>query len=140
MFCGACGARLGPVPEATEELEPVRESPRATHVVARQRQPNEQLSLLVRQGPNEGARYQLSASDIRIGRNPESYVFLNDISVSRNHAVITFGDGVHRLCDLDSLNGTYLNGTRIRQTCPVRHGDELQIGRFKLIFLASGGG
>ena len=76
-----------------------------------------------------------------IGRRPDCAVFLDDVTVSRNHAVITSGPGGTRPCaDLGSLNGTYVNRRRIED--PARRsedGDELQIGKFRLTFLLRSG-
>ena len=71
-----------------------------------------------------------------IGREPTSDVFLDDVTVSRNHAVILrTGDGI-RLRDLASLNGTYVNRRRIEADEVLEDGDELQIGKFRLTYLS----
>ena len=69
-----------------------------------------------------------------IGRHPDSDVFLDDVTVSRNHAVVTRENDAYVIADQGSLNGTYVNRRRIeRQT--LLDGDELQIGKYKLTFI-----
>ncbi len=73
-----------------------------------------------------------------IGRSPDSAVFLDDVTVSRKHAVFERRPGpawfVH---DVGSLNGTYVNGEQVDET-KLATGDEVQIGRFKLTFFSAG--
>ncbi len=71
-----------------------------------------------------------------IGRHPESDVFLDDITVSRRHAEVRFQDGGFWAHDVGSLNGTYLNRQRI-DNAPLSSGDEVQVGKFRLLFLAA---
>jgi pSer/pThr/pTyr-binding forkhead associated (FHA) protein len=78
-------------------------------------------------------------SDVtRAGRHPESDIFLDDITVSRRHAEFQRGSGGYVVRDVGSLNGTYLNRERIDET-DLANGDEVQIGKFKLVFLTGGG-
>ena len=94
--------------------------------------------LVVRKGPNEGSKYRLDAEVTRAGRHPESDIFLDDITVSRRHAeIIRRADGFHVL-DVGSLNGTYVNRDRVEET-RLTNGDELQIGKFKLVFFTGQG-
>ncbi len=94
--------------------------------------------LVVRKGPNEGSKYMLDAEVTRAGRHPESDIFLDDITVSRRHAeVIRRSDGFHVL-DVGSLNGTYVNRDRVEEA-RLSNGDELQIGKFKLVFFTGQG-
>ena len=89
--------------------------------------------LVVRKGPNEGSKYLLDAEVTRAGRHPDSDIFLDDITVSRRHAeVIRRADGFH-VVDVGSLNGTYVNRDRVEEA-KLANGDELQIGKFKLVF------
>ncbi len=97
--------------------------------------------VVVKRGPNAGSKFVLDNDVTRAGRHPDSDIFLDDITVSRRHAEIhRSGDGF-MVRDAGSLNGTYLNRERIEEA-PLSNGDELQIGKFKLVFLAgpSGGG
>lgn len=95
--------------------------------------------LIVRRGPNAGSRYLLDVDVTRAGRHPDSEIFLDDITVSRRHAeILRVGNG-YTIRDAGSLNGTYVNRDRVDEA-PITHGDELQIGKFKLVFLAGAGG
>lgn len=94
--------------------------------------------LVVTRGPNEGSRFVLSPEDsvvVTIGRHPESDIFLDDITVSRRHAEVRHSGGNYRACDVGSLNGTYLNRQSI-ENAPLASGDELQVGKFRLLFLS----
>jgi pSer/pThr/pTyr-binding forkhead associated (FHA) protein len=92
--------------------------------------------LVVKRGPDAGARYVLDADTTRVGRHPESDIFLDDITVSRRHAEFIREEGAYLLCDVGSLNGTYVNRERIDKAA-LESGDEVQIGKFKLVFLVS---
>ena len=70
-----------------------------------------------------------------IGRRPDSDVFLDDVTVSRDHALLVKRGGDYYLDDLGSLNGTYVNRHRI-ESHRLEDGDELQVGKFKLTFLS----
>ncbi len=95
--------------------------------------------LLVRRGPKAGSRFALDKDVVTAGRHPDSDIFLDDITVSRRHAEIRrTADGGYEACDTGSLNGTYLNRERI-DTAALANGDELQIGKFKLVFFQGAG-
>jgi pSer/pThr/pTyr-binding forkhead associated (FHA) protein len=89
--------------------------------------------LIVRSGAQAGARFPLNAEVTRLGRHPDSEISLDDITVSRRHAEIRQSKDTYELWDSGSLNGTYLNQQRVDHT-PLHHGDELQIGKFRLVF------
>lgn len=92
--------------------------------------------LLVLRGPNTGARFLLDAPLTTTGRHPDSDIFLDDVTVSRKHAVFQQdGDGF-MVRDVGSLNGTYVNRERI-DSVSLRAGDEVQIGKFRLVFYCS---
>ncbi|MET0728895.1 MAG: FHA domain-containing protein [Acidimicrobiales bacterium] len=91
--------------------------------------------LVVTRGPNSGSRFALDEPLVTAGRHPDSVIFLDDITVSRRHAEIRQVDDGYRVTDVGSLNGTYLNRERVEEA-DLRDGDELQIGTFKLLFLA----
>ena len=94
--------------------------------------------LVVKRGPNVGARYLLEQDVTRAGRHPESDIFLDDITVSRRHAEIRrSADGKVVIHDVGSLNGTYVNRERIEEQV-LSAGDEVQIGKFKLVYLVAG--
>ena len=90
--------------------------------------------LIVKRGPNAGSKFFLDTDATIIGRHPDSDIFLDDITVSRRHAEISREAGSFALHDAGSLNGTYVNRERV-ESAPLRSGDEIQIGKFKLVFL-----
>ena len=97
-------------------------------------------TLVVHQGPKAGSRILLDLPVTTIGRHPDSDVFLDDITVSRRHAEFRRGDGnVYEVVDSGSLNGTYVNRSRVERATLVDH-DEVQIGKFKFVFLAGSAG
>lgn len=91
-------------------------------------------TLLVLKGPNKGDKYQVDKDEITLGRHPESDIFLDDITVSRNHAKIRTENGSFEIEDAGSLNGTYVNNKQV-DTAKLEDQDEIQIGKFKLMFL-----
>ncbi|HLI14855.1 MAG TPA: FHA domain-containing protein [Acidimicrobiales bacterium] len=91
--------------------------------------------LVVKRGPATGARFVLDKDVTRAGRHPDSDIFLDDITVSRRHAEFLREPGAYRVRDVGSLNGTYVNRERIDDAV-LSSGDEVQIGKFKLLFLA----
>lgn len=90
--------------------------------------------LFVKRGPNVGATYLLDTDVTRAGRHPENEVFLDDVTVSRKHAEFIREGDEFAIVDVGSLNGTYLNGDRIDRGT-LKRGDEVQIGKFKFLFL-----
>ena len=93
--------------------------------------------VIVARGPNEGSTY-LVDGHATVGRHPESTIFLDDITVSRRHSVIERHDDEFLIRDVGSLNGTYVNHDRVDHHQSV-DGDEIQVGRFVLIFRVGGG-
>ena len=93
--------------------------------------------LVVKRGPNAGSKFFLDGEATTIGRHPDSDIFLDDITVSRRHAEVRRSEDGFHLHDIGSLNGTYVNRERVEDT-PLRSGDEIQIGKFKLVFLTGG--
>ena len=91
--------------------------------------------LIVKRGPNAGSRFVLEHEKTEAGRHPESDIFLDDITVSRRHAEFVRQGGVYLVRDAGSLNGTYVNRERIDEGT-LHNGDEVQIGKFRLVFLA----
>jgi pSer/pThr/pTyr-binding forkhead associated (FHA) protein len=92
--------------------------------------------VVVHRGANKGSRYLISEERTSIGRSPESEIFLDDVTVSRSHAVIERNGSAFSLNDLGSLNGTYINNQSLK-TSPLTCGDEIQIGKFHLIFVSA---
>jgi pSer/pThr/pTyr-binding forkhead associated (FHA) protein len=91
--------------------------------------------LVVKRGPNAGSRFLLDKDVTTAGRHPESDIFLDDVTVSRRHAEFRRDGGRFTVRDVGSLNGTYLNRERIDDT-ELSGGDEVQIGKFRLVFFA----
>jgi len=89
--------------------------------------------LVVRSGDRTGERFMLRKDSVDVGRHPDSAICLDDVTVSRRHAVIEVEGGEYRIQDLGSLNGTYINQNRI-ESGVLRHGDELQIGKYRMVF------
>ena len=92
--------------------------------------------LLVMRGPNAGSRFLLDDDLTTAGRHPDSHIFLDDVTVSRRHAEFCRRGASFTVRDVGSLNGTYVNRERIEET-ELAGGDEVQIGKFRLLFLTS---
>jgi pSer/pThr/pTyr-binding forkhead associated (FHA) protein len=145
-FCSSCGAVLerpsGTDPATTITLSPVEGAGEAGEeeiAVPLGDWPAGVGLLVVRRGPNAGSRFALSEGKTTIGRHPESDIFLDDVTVSRRHAEVLAEGGRFTVTDAGSLNGTYLNRERIDEA-ELRSGDELQVGKFRLVFLHETGG
>lgn len=89
--------------------------------------------LIVLRGPNTGARFLLDADEVSSGRHPHSDIFLDDVTVSRRHAVFVKDEQGYAVRDVGSLNGTYVNRQRIDEQV-LAQGDEVQIGKFRLVY------
>jgi hypothetical protein len=93
--------------------------------------------LVVRRGPNAGSRFMLDRELTTAGRHPDSDIFLDDVTVSRRHAEFRrTPEGGFTVADVGSLNGTYLKRGRIDSAELLSSGDEVQVGKFRLTFLA----
>lgn len=140
--CAACGAHIGPddaecascglpAPGKTASFEPVHDDQVPTADVVDTDGP----ALVVRKGPQPGERFYLDRPSLSVGRDPESDIFLNDMTVSRAHAVLETVSGTVTVKDEGSLNGTYVNGVCV-DVAPLHPGDVLQIGTFQMVFLS----
>jgi hypothetical protein len=135
-YCAKCGAYLGqgeaddPTTATyrvgeTGEIEPVE----IEEVVAAG------AALVIRAGGGRvGETFALTGDRLGIGRRPESEIFLDDVTVSRDHALLVRRGGHYYLDDCGSLNGTYVNRQRV-DSHKLEDGDELQIGKYKLTYL-----
>jgi pSer/pThr/pTyr-binding forkhead associated (FHA) protein len=137
-FCSSCGSPLDSLDDRTITLstvDPLQGAPGTDDdiVVAVSDLPLEIGVLIVRAGAQAGARFPLVDPVTRLGRHPDSEISLDDITVSRRHAEIEHTAEGYVVSDAGSLNGTYVNQERIDRMV-LRHGDELQIGKFRLVF------
>ncbi|HYP22624.1 MAG TPA: FHA domain-containing protein [Actinomycetota bacterium] len=143
-FCSSCGAPLAEagsdstITFAAPELE--GELDAEIHVSPEELEGGRGV-LIVKRGPNAGSKFFLDTDVTQVGRHPDSDIFLDDITVSRRHAELRRKPGEFSLADVGSLNGTYVNRERV-EDARLRSGDEIQIGKFKLVFLTGspGGG
>jgi pSer/pThr/pTyr-binding forkhead associated (FHA) protein len=138
-FCSSCGVALAPNTDTTVSFIPEESTGELG---------DEELGvevgelaagtgvLVVKRGPESGAKFVLDNELTRVGRHPESEIFLDDITVSRRHAEFLRSAAGYVVRDVGSLNGTYVNRERIDEV-PLSSGDEVQIGKFKLVFLAA---
>jgi hypothetical protein len=141
-FCSSCGTSLvTSTPDTSVSVSPVDEPSDGGDEAAgvgRIELPRGVGLLVVRRGNDEGARFPLEKGETTVGRHPDSDVFLDDITVSRRHAVFVTDGLVTTVRDAGSLNGTYVNRVRIDETV-LASGDEVQIGKFKLAYLRGAG-
>lgn len=98
--------------------------------------PSGSALLIVQRGSNAGSRFLLNTESSTVGRHPESEIFLDDISVSRRHATFVRTSRGTVVRDSGSLNGTYVNRELVDE-CLLQSGDEVQIGKFRLVFYGS---
>lgn len=131
--CATCGVKLE---GATQSFAPVDE-------VHEEGYPGDATTagipvLVVRKGPEVGERFYLERPEITIGRDPESDIFLNDVTVSRCHALLRIVGSDVIVEDVGSLNGTYVNNVLV-DSAVLQSGDALQVGMFQMVFLGGGG-
>jgi pSer/pThr/pTyr-binding forkhead associated (FHA) protein len=140
-YCQKCGAFLGaaaePEPDqATTATYRVGETGELVPVELESEVARRGAALVIRSGGGRvGESFAVEGERVSIGRSPEADVFLDDVTVSRDHARLVRRHGAWHLDDLGSLNGTYVNRRRI-DSHKLENGDELQIGKYKLSFLA----
>jgi pSer/pThr/pTyr-binding forkhead associated (FHA) protein len=137
-FCSSCGSPLDSLDDRTitlSAIDPLQDA-RGTDddiAVPVGDLPTEVPVLIVRSDVQAGARFPLVDVVTRLGRHPDSEISLDDITVSRRHAEIERTPEGHVVTDSGSLNGTYVNHERIDRAV-LHHGDELQIGKFRLVY------
>ncbi|HEX2111563.1 MAG TPA: FHA domain-containing protein [Gaiellaceae bacterium] len=136
-YCSKCGALLirdEPGGHTTMTFAP-------EELVDEEGAPLEELgvegtALVVRAGGGrQGETFPLEGGEIEIGRSPDADVFLDDVTVSRSHAVLSRDDGGYTIEDRGSLNGTYVNRRRVEKA-KLEDGDEVQIGKYRLTFFS----
>ena len=137
-FCSACGSALDLSADHTISLakvDPLQEAPGPSDEVNvdLSQLPQDAGVLIVRSGSQAGDTFVLSAPLTRLGRHPDSEIMLDDITVSRRHADVERTANGYVARDSGALTGTYVNHVRIDEA-PLRQGDELQVGKFRLVF------
>jgi pSer/pThr/pTyr-binding forkhead associated (FHA) protein len=141
-FCSSCGAVLERLAGADPAVTTITLAPVETAGEVGEEEITVSVGdvpagtglLVVKRGPNAGSRFTLGPAETTIGRHPGSDIFLDDVTVSRRHAEVHHHGAAFTVNDVGSLNGTYLNRERIEQA-DLHSGDELQIGKFRLVFL-----
>jgi hypothetical protein len=136
-YCQRCGAFLAAAESSssettatyrigeTGEIEPVE----LGDVVSRG------AALVIRSGGGRsGESFTIDQDRMSIGRTPDAAIFLDDVTVSRNHALVVHREDGYYIDDLGSLNGTYVNRRRI-ESHRLDDGDEIQIGKYKMSYL-----
>jgi pSer/pThr/pTyr-binding forkhead associated (FHA) protein len=134
-YCQKCGAFLGEATKGdTTEVYQVDETGEIRPVDLEE-VTGEGATLVIRSGGGRsGEAFNVGGERLTIGRSPEAEIFLDDVTVSRNHALLVRRrDGLY-IDDLGSLNGTYVNRRRI-ESHRLQNGDELQVGKYKLTYL-----
>lgn len=140
--CGSCGATLGPDDSSCPQCGAAADASTASFAAIDGRLSEGEVdfaglkgpALVVEKGPEVGEKFVLDRYQLTLGRDPESDIFLNDVTVSREHARLNVASGTVTIEDSGSLNGTYVNGVRV-DTAALSDGDRLQIGRFQMVFL-----
>jgi pSer/pThr/pTyr-binding forkhead associated (FHA) protein len=143
-FCSQCGERVSGV-ESTSVLAGLDDTTltnelNTADIAAIEALPAGSALLVVAKGPGSGARFLLKSDRTVAGRHPKSDIFLDDITVSRSHAEFTRDQGSFVIADLGSLNGTYVNRHQLTQPTGLRTGDEVQIGKYKMVFFLGSSG
>ena len=134
-FCWSCGAPQHDATSPETVAVPVVSAPEAMYAdVSPGLHGRHGDELVIASGRDAGTRIQLHKEITTVGRHEDSDLLLDDVSVSRHHAIFTrTASGRITLRDLNSLNGTYVNGTRVEETT-LHSADEVQIGKYKLVF------
>jgi hypothetical protein len=134
-YCSRCGSLLSkaeaPAVETTQTF-----SPEEVGALEHEDFGLEGPALVVRAGGGRaGESFKPTGERTRIGRSPDCEIFLDDVTVSRDHAVLVESNGTYTVEDQGSLNGTFVNRKRIDRA-PLSEGDELQIGKYRMTFIA----
>jgi hypothetical protein len=133
-YCSRCGALLNKGEQSGETTQTF--SPGEVADLVHEDFGLEGPALVVRAGGGRaGESFRPAGDRTRIGRSPDCEIFLDDVTVSRNHAVLVERDGAYWVEDQGSLNGTFVNRKRI-DSAALREGDELQIGKYRMTFIA----
>ena len=135
-YCAKCGALLAKDESGTETtMTFTPEEPDEDAALVLEEMGVKGPALIVRSGGGRvGETFYPSGDRTLIGRSPECEIFLDDVTVSRKHAVVAQRDGEFHIEDQGSLNGTFVNKKRI-ESGRLEDGDEVQIGKYRLTFL-----
>lgn len=133
-YCSSCGFDLHRNHEEPTSEHEVVDLDDPDGAAPADHEPVTSATFVVKRGAKAGARYPVTQGYTTIGRHPESDIFLDDVTVSRRHAQVHRDGDAVLISDAGSLNGTYLNRSRI-ESGSLRSGDEVQIGKFKLVYL-----
>ena len=131
-ICPVCGFHLM---GQTQKFSPVKFEGGTPQVQQESDEPTKTAYIIVLSGITKGSKYDLKtdSSETVLGRNPKSTIFLNDMTVSRNHASILFEQGEWIIRDNGSFNGVWVNNNNI-ETKVLQSGDIIQLGNFSLEF------
>ncbi|GGD25180.1 FHA domain-containing protein [Nocardioides daphniae] len=148
-FCAQCGTRIAGAQDAPSGDAGAETTTTISPVVERVETSDRDLSpvdaaavdglpegsalLVVQRGPGAGSRFLLDTELVTVGRHPDSSIFLDDVTVSRRHAEFRRNGSSFDVTDVGSLNGTYVNRDRI-DAVSLTDGDEVQIGKYRLVF------
>ncbi len=136
-FCSSCGLPLLARDDATDTLTPIDIGFELGEDLLRElissARPGSGM-LIVKTGPSSGTSFVLEKDKTSIGRHPESDIFLDDVTVSRRHAELVMAGGEFSIADVGSLNGTYVHHSRT-DFAVLKNGDEVQIGKYRLLFI-----
>lgn len=143
-FCSSCGGVLDHADDHTitiAKVDPLQDAPGPDDdvVVNLRELSTSSASLVVRNGPQAGVALTIDDDITRLGRATDCEISLDDITVSRWHAEILRNGDSYRVRDAGSLNGTYVNNERIDEAA-LHQGDELQVGKFRMVFFHKGDG
>ena len=134
-YCSRCGALLQKGGGAVETTQAFTADEVGEHL-DQEDLGLEGPALVVRAGGGRaGESFRPAGEQTRIGRSPDCEIFLDDVTVSRNHAVLIERDGAYVVEDQGSLNGTFVNRKRI-ESATLHEGDEVQIGKYRMTFIA----
>ncbi len=137
-YCQRCGAFLAapdPAPSTTTATYKVGETGEIEEVQLEDIVAGGAALVIRAGGGRSGESFPLEGDRMTVGRRPDSDIFLDDVTVSRDHALIVRRGSDFYLDDCGSLNGTYVNRRRI-ESHRLSDGDELQVGKYKLTFFS----
>lgn len=128
--CPACGFKLL---GTTQEFKPITLGSENEEHVQPQAKAVQSASMTVIRGPQVDTCYRLDDKILTVGRSPQCDIFLNDMTVSREHATIRPEAGEFVIKDSNSFNGIWINNQNVEEAV-LEEGDIVQIGAFCLLF------